>query len=129
MFGYSPKFKATKAWDYKALKEGVFSALEEMKYPTLVSDTAIEDLVAARGDIPVVIGSVRFRHCISRALRSAGYVKRSERGHAWDWSFDSEWEPRMDICPSCENDITLRNTKEGIILCPVCNHKIKSDCR
>lgn len=128
MFGYSPRFKATEAWDYYALKTGVFSVLADLGYPPLVSDTIIEDLVESQG-IPDVIGNTRFRHCISRALRSAGYVKRSERGHAWDRSFSSEWEPTMNVCQNCKNDITLWNNDAKLIFCPVCKQQGTPDCR
>ena len=83
--GYSPRFKAVGSWDYKNLEPIIFKILTDLHYPTLVSDTAIEDTLK-KHDLPDVIGEVRLRHCISRALKAAGYVKRSLRGHAWDWN-------------------------------------------
>ena len=76
-------FKAAKSWDYLIIKPRVLSIVAKSNYPIIISDTQIEE--AIHPDISTEITSVRMRHCISRALRAAGYDKRSRRGRCWDY--------------------------------------------
>lgn len=81
---YSSRFKAANSWDYILLEPRILDWLTKHKYCEIVSDKIIEDDLKAEG-LPPRINDVRLRHCISRTLEVTGYIKRSKRGHAWDY--------------------------------------------
>lgn len=110
--GYSPRFKAAGSWDYRILEPIIFKILTDLKYPSLISDTVVEDALLSHG-VPGIIGGTRLRHCISRALKAAGYKKGSLRGHAWEFS----WICVKDVHPVKKKSILhrVRTAIEGMV--------------
>lgn len=58
--------------------------LEADNLPPMVVDNLIKEWIENHHSLPPAIQQNRIMLCISTYLKTAGYKRRSQRGHAWD---------------------------------------------
>ena len=72
------------AWDYKWILPRVREYLDLTGSHPMVGIPQIEEWIASTYEYPPGMSQYRIRHCISRALGSMDYKRRSVRGQTWD---------------------------------------------
>ncbi|MBN1167119.1 MAG: hypothetical protein JXA44_08320, partial [Methanospirillaceae archaeon] len=81
---YDSGFKAFWSWDYGYLESLVLTYIKNRRFPGIISFNQICDTLIRK--IPEKVKLARFKHCVSRTLKLAGYQKGSDRGKAWYYS-------------------------------------------